>query len=168
MNEICQKDVLDHGIRCNHHCPNEDYERKKWVPPMRILEEVPRQVWRRRTSFKVFAIVVYGMVIFPKVLNHIKDVVVDLVEQLDNQANSCSNYHCKNHPFIKFLSLVDSLLGMYSFCTYGLEAISGYVHETTKALHGLICTSKRIFKERLVNALRKKAMGSRIVESRLR
>ena len=37
--------------------------------------------------FKVFDIVVYGMVIFPNVLNHIEAVVVDLVEQIDNQAN---------------------------------------------------------------------------------
>ena len=37
--------------------------------------------------FKVFAIAVYEMVIFPKVLNHIESVVVSLVEQVDNQAN---------------------------------------------------------------------------------
>ena len=37
--------------------------------------------------FKVFFIVVYGMFIFPKVSNHIEDVVVDLVEKIDNQGN---------------------------------------------------------------------------------
>ena len=37
--------------------------------------------------FKLFAIMVYGMVIFPKVLNHVEAVIVDLVEQVDNQAN---------------------------------------------------------------------------------
>ena len=37
--------------------------------------------------FKVFAIVVYEVVIFPKVSNHIQAVVMDLVEQVDNQAN---------------------------------------------------------------------------------
>ena len=35
----------------------------------------------------LFAMVVYGMVIFPKVLNHIEAVVVDLVEQVNSQAN---------------------------------------------------------------------------------
>ena len=37
--------------------------------------------------FKVFAIVVYGMVIFPKVLNHVEAIIVDLMEKMDNQAN---------------------------------------------------------------------------------
>ena len=37
--------------------------------------------------FKVFTIVVYEMVIFPKVLNHIEVVVANLVEQIEHQAN---------------------------------------------------------------------------------
>ena len=38
--------------------------------------------------FNVFFLDVYGMVIFPKVSNHIKVVVVDLVEQANNQVDS--------------------------------------------------------------------------------
>ena len=37
--------------------------------------------------FKVFAIVVHGMVIFLKVSNHKKAIVVYIVEQVNNQAN---------------------------------------------------------------------------------
>ena len=37
--------------------------------------------------FKVFTIMVHGMVIFPKVSNHVEATVVDLVEQVDHQAN---------------------------------------------------------------------------------
>ena len=40
--------------------------------------------------FKVFFIVVYEMVIFPKVSNHIETVVADLVEQVEHQANPAS------------------------------------------------------------------------------
>ena len=35
----------------------------------------------------VFAMAVYGMVIFSKVLDHIEAIVVNLVEQVNNQAN---------------------------------------------------------------------------------
>ena len=35
----------------------------------------------------VFTMVVYGMVIFPKVLDHVEATVVDLVEQVNSQAN---------------------------------------------------------------------------------
>ena len=38
-------------------------------------------------AFIIFAIVMYGMVIFPKVLNHIKAAVIELVEQVEHQAN---------------------------------------------------------------------------------
>ena len=38
----------------------------------------------------LFAMAVYGMVIFPKVSNHIEAVVVDLVEQVNSQANLVS------------------------------------------------------------------------------
>ena len=37
--------------------------------------------------FKVFVIVVYEMVIFSKIPNHIEAVVLDLVEQVEHQAN---------------------------------------------------------------------------------
>ena len=37
--------------------------------------------------FTVFAMVVYGMVIFPKVSNYIEAVMVDLVKQVEYQAN---------------------------------------------------------------------------------
>ena len=37
--------------------------------------------------FNVFAMAVYGMVIYPKVLNHMEVMVVDLVEQVSNQAD---------------------------------------------------------------------------------
>ena len=35
----------------------------------------------------MFAIVVYGMVIFPEVLNHVEAAIMDLVEQVENQVN---------------------------------------------------------------------------------
>ena len=35
----------------------------------------------------MFAVAMYGMVIFPKVLDHVEAVVVDLVEQVNSQAN---------------------------------------------------------------------------------
>ena len=51
------------------------------------LENVLTKCEDKERVFKVFAIVVYEMVIFPKVPNHIEAVLVDLVEQIDNQAN---------------------------------------------------------------------------------
>ena len=38
--------------------------------------------------FNVFAMAVYEMVIYPKVLNHMEVMVVDLVEQANNQVDS--------------------------------------------------------------------------------
>ena len=37
--------------------------------------------------FEVFAIMVYEMVIFPKVPNHIEAAIMDLVEQVEHQVN---------------------------------------------------------------------------------
>ena len=55
--------------------------------------------------FNVFVMAVYGMVIFTKVSNHIEATVVDLVEQVNNQADLVSaiimktihslNFFCK-------------------------------------------------------------------------
>ena len=55
--------------------------------PWEFLKKFLAKCEDQKRVFKVFGIVVYGMVIFPKVLNHIKAIVVDLVEQVDNQAN---------------------------------------------------------------------------------
>ena len=41
--------------------------------------------------FKVFTMEVYRIVIFLKVPNHVETVIVDLVEQVDNQANPDSD-----------------------------------------------------------------------------
>ena len=38
----------------------------------------------------IFIMAVYEMVIFPKVLNHIKAAVIDLVEQVNSQVNPVS------------------------------------------------------------------------------
>ena len=35
----------------------------------------------------VFALAIYGLVIFPKVPGHVEVVVVDVIEQIENQAN---------------------------------------------------------------------------------
>ena len=65
------------------------------------------------------------MVIFPKVLNHIEVVVVDLVEQVDNQANHVPAIVGKTICSLNFCrkKAKDSLLGAYNFCMYELEAI---------------------------------------------
>ena len=52
--------------------------------------------------FKVFAVFIYGMAIFPKVLNHIEASVVDLVEQVDNQANLVSAIVAKTIRSLNF------------------------------------------------------------------
>ena len=55
--------------------------------PWEFLKKFLAKCEDEERVFKVFVVVVYEMVIFPKVPNHIEAVVVDLVEQLDNQAN---------------------------------------------------------------------------------
>ena len=56
--------------------------------PWEILKKFLAKCEDQEWVFKVFATVMYGMVIFPKVPNHIKAADVNLVEQMDNQANS--------------------------------------------------------------------------------
>ena len=55
--------------------------------PSKFLKTFLAKCEDKEWIFTIFAIVVYGMVIFPKVLNHIEAVVVDLVEQVEHQAN---------------------------------------------------------------------------------
>ena len=55
--------------------------------PWEFLKKFLAKCEDEEQVFKVFAIVVYGMVIFTKVPNHIEAIVVDLVEKIDNQAN---------------------------------------------------------------------------------
>ena len=53
--------------------------------------------------FKVFATAVNGMVIFSKVLNHIEAaIIVDLVEQVDNQANPVLAIIAETIHFLNF------------------------------------------------------------------
>ena len=35
----------------------------------------------------VFALAIYGLVIFPKVPGHVEVAVIDVIEQIENQAN---------------------------------------------------------------------------------
>ena len=42
----------------------------------------------------MFAMAIWGMVIFPKVLDHVEVAMVDLMEQVNGQANPRSSYHC--------------------------------------------------------------------------
>ena len=35
----------------------------------------------------VFALAIYGLVIFPKVLGHVEVAVIDVIEQIESQAN---------------------------------------------------------------------------------
>ena len=51
---------------------------------------------------------------------------------------------------------------------FGLEVISGHVHEIAQALHGFIRTLKRVCKEKMANASAKGAIGSHIAKSRFR
>ena len=59
----------------------------------------------------------YGMVIFPKVLNHLEAVMLDLVEQVDNQANLAPAIVTKTICSLNFVveKAKDSLLGAFSF-----------------------------------------------------
>ena len=57
------------------------------MPPVGILKKFLAKCEDQEWVFKVCAILVYGMVILPKVPNHIEAAVMDLVEQVDNQAN---------------------------------------------------------------------------------
>ena len=60
---------------------------KRECLPWEFLKKFLDKCEDKEQVFKVFAIVVYIMAIFPKVLNHIEAVVMDFVEQIDNQAN---------------------------------------------------------------------------------
>ena len=63
---------------------------QKWKSeflPLDFLKKFFAKCEDQERVFKVFAIVLYEMVIFSKVLNHIEAVVVDLVEQVVNWAN---------------------------------------------------------------------------------
>ena len=60
------------------------------MPSVGLLKKFLTKCEYQERIFKVFAIVMYEMVIFPKVSNHIEVVVVDLVEQVDNQVNPIS------------------------------------------------------------------------------
>ena len=62
-------------------------KRKNEYIPWEFLKKSLAKYEDEEQVFKVFVIVVYGMVIFPKVSNHVEAAIVDLVEQLDNQAN---------------------------------------------------------------------------------
>ena len=55
--------------------------------PWEFLKKFFAKCKNEERIFKVFTIVVYEMVIFLKVLNHVEADIVDLVEQVDNQAN---------------------------------------------------------------------------------
>ena len=35
----------------------------------------------------VFALAIYGLIIFPKVPGHVEVAVIDVIEQIENQAN---------------------------------------------------------------------------------
>ena len=52
--------------------------------------------------FNVFAMAVYRMVIFSKVPNHIEAVVVDLVEQINNQADPVTTIIVKTIRSLNF------------------------------------------------------------------
>ena len=52
--------------------------------------------------FKVFTIVLYGMVIFPKVSKHIEATVTNLVEQVEHRVNHVLAIVAKNHSFFDF------------------------------------------------------------------
>ena len=62
-------------------------KREKRVPSVGIFEKVSAKCEGEERTFKVFAITIYGMVIFPKVPNLIKADIVDLVKQVEHQAN---------------------------------------------------------------------------------
>ena len=56
----------------------------------------------QKRVFKVFAVAMYGMVIFLKVPNHMEAVMVDLVEPVDNQANHVSAIIAKTIRLLNF------------------------------------------------------------------
>ena len=70
---------------------------------------------------------VYEMVIYPKVPNHIKANVVDLGEQVNNQANPVPAIIAKTIRSLNFYckKSLANLSSVYSFCIFGLEAIFG-------------------------------------------
>ena len=70
---------------------------------------------------------VYRMVIYPKVLNHIDVAMIDLVEQVNNQANPVPAIITKTIRSLNFCRKKGEgqLSGVYSFCIFGLEAIFG-------------------------------------------
>ena len=47
----------------------------------------------------VFALAIYGLVIFPKVPGHVEVAVIDVIEQIESQAGQCS----RNLSYIEFL-----------------------------------------------------------------
>ena len=55
--------------------------------PWEFLKKLFAKCEDEEQVFKVFAIVVYEMVVFPKVPNHIETTVADLVEQVEHQVN---------------------------------------------------------------------------------
>ena len=55
--------------------------------PWEFLKKFLAKCEDKERIFMVFTIVVYRMMIFPKVLNHIEAAMVDLVEQVKHQPN---------------------------------------------------------------------------------
>ena len=99
--------------------------------PWEFLKKFLAKCEDEEQVFKVFAIVVYRMVIFPKVPNHIETAVVDLVEQVEHKANPisaivvetiCSLNFCRRKVEGQFIGCVQLLYmwikshfwGMYS------------------------------------------------------
>ena len=71
-------------------CQMKNLKRKSECLPWEFLKKFLVKCEDQEWVFKVFAIVMYEMVIFPKISNHIEAAVVDLVEQVDSQANPIS------------------------------------------------------------------------------
>ena len=107
---------------------------KKFLAKCEVEEQV----------FNVFTMTVYRMVIYPKVLNHIDVAVIDLVEQVNNQANPVPAIITKTIRSLNFCRKKGEgqLSGVYSFCIFGLEVIFGANIKNHSNIYGHICTHK--------------------------
>ena len=75
----------------------------------------------------IFELVVYRILIFPQSPGYVDAAVVDLIEQINNQANPVPAIVAKTIRFLNFCRRKgkETLSVVHNCCIYGSEAISG-------------------------------------------